>query len=66
MEIIESKSTNLSKRIDSKKREMIELGLKYGLTDSRTIRCSQQLDSLLNMQTSMKKLYLVGLVVGMN
>ncbi|GAB3802664.1 aspartyl-phosphate phosphatase Spo0E family protein [Virgibacillus kimchii] len=31
-----------------KKKEMIELGEKYGLQDERTIKCSQQLDQLMN------------------
>ncbi|WP_164215635.1 aspartyl-phosphate phosphatase Spo0E family protein [Virgibacillus sp. YIM 98842] len=31
-----------------KKKEMIELGKKYGLKDERTIKCSQQLDQLMN------------------
>ncbi|MFC4559029.1 Spo0E family sporulation regulatory protein-aspartic acid phosphatase [Virgibacillus kekensis] len=34
--------------ITIKKKEMIELGMKYGLTDRRTVACSQQLDNLLN------------------
>lgn len=34
--------------IKTKKKEMIELGTKYGLQDERTIKCSQQLDQLLN------------------
>lgn len=40
---------DLSASISAKKQEMIELGLKYGLTDERTIKCSQQLDVLLNI-----------------
>ncbi|RYG71978.1 aspartyl-phosphate phosphatase Spo0E family protein [Lentibacillus lipolyticus] len=35
--------------IANKRKEMIELGKKYGLTDQRTIKCSQQLDMLLNI-----------------
>ncbi|MFA1819581.1 Spo0E family sporulation regulatory protein-aspartic acid phosphatase [Virgibacillus oceani] len=35
-------------KITIKKKEMIELGEKYGLQDERTIKCSQQLDQLLN------------------
>ncbi|QKY68383.1 aspartyl-phosphate phosphatase Spo0E family protein [Lentibacillus sp. CBA3610] len=39
-----------------KKREMIDLGMKYGLTDQRTIQCSQQLDYLLNLYSKENKL----------
>nr|WP_256558291.1 aspartyl-phosphate phosphatase Spo0E family protein [Halobacillus sp. A1] len=42
----------MSKAILIKKREMIELGTRYGLTDVRTVRCSQQLDDLLNRQAN--------------
>ncbi|TMN22913.1 aspartyl-phosphate phosphatase Spo0E family protein [Lentibacillus cibarius] len=35
--------------ISKKRKEMIKLGEKYGLADRRTIKCSQQLDVLLNM-----------------
>ncbi|WP_173916721.1 aspartyl-phosphate phosphatase Spo0E family protein [Halobacillus sp. Marseille-Q1614] len=38
--------------IRNKRKEMIELGLKYGFTDKRTVRCSQQLDELLNRQAN--------------
>ncbi|WP_101843533.1 aspartyl-phosphate phosphatase Spo0E family protein [Halobacillus sp. Marseille-P3879] len=38
----------LAEDIQVKKKEMIELGNRYGLTDRRTVRCSQQLDHLLN------------------
>lgn len=34
-----------------KKKEMIDLGMTYGLTDVRTIQCSQHLDYLLNLYT---------------
>ncbi|MCP3026558.1 aspartyl-phosphate phosphatase Spo0E family protein [Halobacillus sp. A5] len=39
---------DLDKHIQVKKKEMIELGSRYGLTDRRTVKCSQQLDHLLN------------------
>ncbi|WP_164669802.1 aspartyl-phosphate phosphatase Spo0E family protein [Virgibacillus doumboii] len=39
---------DLKTAISNKKKEMIELGGKYGLGDSRTIECSQELDKLLN------------------
>ena len=35
-------------QIKIKKKEMIELGEKYGLKDERTVKCSQQLDQLMN------------------
>lgn len=38
----------LSTAVSFKKQEMIDLGTKYGLSDSRTIECSQELDELLN------------------
>ncbi|WP_245807731.1 aspartyl-phosphate phosphatase Spo0E family protein [Halobacillus massiliensis] len=41
-----------TKAIQNKRKEMIELGLKYGLTDNRTVKCSQQLDELLNRQAN--------------
>lgn len=39
---------NVPDNIALKKKEMIELGEKYGLQDERTIKCSQQLDQLMN------------------
>jgi len=50
---------NLKAAISIKRREMIELGMKYGLTDKRTIRCSQQLDSLLNLYKYKKNNYVL-------
>jgi stage 0 sporulation regulatory protein len=46
---------NLRVYILKKKREMIYLGMTYGLSDHRTIICSQELDQLLNMQLKKKK-----------
>ncbi|CDQ42007.1 MULTISPECIES: aspartyl-phosphate phosphatase Spo0E family protein [Virgibacillus] len=63
MKIVEPKVTRLSKAISKKKKEMIELGLKYGLTDKRTVKCSQQLDTLLNLQNNLKPVYLTGFIV---
>ncbi|MBO8177799.1 aspartyl-phosphate phosphatase Spo0E family protein [Aeribacillus pallidus] len=34
--------------IYEKRKEMIELGIKYGFTNDLTIQCSQELDQLLN------------------
>ncbi|QQZ08137.1 aspartyl-phosphate phosphatase Spo0E family protein [Heyndrickxia vini] len=36
------------KRIQVKREEMIQLGKRYGLTNDKTIFCSQELDTLLN------------------
>ncbi|MCT2537803.1 aspartyl-phosphate phosphatase Spo0E family protein [Aquibacillus koreensis] len=36
-------------KISSKRNEMIKVGLTEGLTSKETIRCSQELDQLLNM-----------------
>jgi len=36
--------------IEEKRQEMIELALLYGLTAQETVRCSQELDQLLNIQ----------------
>lgn len=35
-------------QIQKKREEMIDLGKCYGLTDKKTVACSQQLDELLN------------------
>ncbi|ALX48865.1 aspartyl-phosphate phosphatase Spo0E family protein [Lentibacillus amyloliquefaciens] len=43
-----------------KKKEMIDLGMTYGLTDTRTIQCSQHLDGLLNLYTDKHSLELTG------
>lgn len=49
VQIIESTRHDLTKAISLKKKEMIDLGMKYGLADKRTIKCSQQLDDLINV-----------------
>ncbi|MDL4840995.1 aspartyl-phosphate phosphatase Spo0E family protein [Aquibacillus rhizosphaerae] len=36
-------------RINSKRNEMVKVGLLKGLTSKETIKCSQELDQLLNM-----------------
>lgn len=51
---------DLSAAISAKKQEMIELGLKYGLSDERTIKCSQQLDALLNIHVNEEPFCLTG------
>lgn len=47
-QIIEPVHSKLPTKILVKKKEMIEFGERYGLTDERTIKSSQQLDHLLN------------------
>ncbi|TFJ91768.1 aspartyl-phosphate phosphatase Spo0E family protein [Lentibacillus salicampi] len=51
MYVIKSEPTwqNLKVAISVKRREMIDLGMRYGLTDKRTLECSQELDNLLNL-----------------
>ncbi|MFB4169394.1 aspartyl-phosphate phosphatase Spo0E family protein [Virgibacillus sp. JSM 102003] len=55
--VIEPTRTDLSKEISMKKEEMIELGMKYGLANKRTIECSQQLDDLLNEHFDLTRSY---------
>ncbi|MFC3040519.1 aspartyl-phosphate phosphatase Spo0E family protein [Virgibacillus xinjiangensis] len=50
-QIIEPVEPELPMAILMKKEEMIELGLRYGLANEKTIECSQQLDDLLNKFT---------------
>ncbi|GAB3051330.1 aspartyl-phosphate phosphatase Spo0E family protein [Virgibacillus ainsalahensis] len=47
-QVIEPTESDLPVAIVVKKQEMIQLGLKYGLAGYETIKCSQQLDDLLN------------------
>lgn len=47
-QIIEPVHSKLPTKILVKKKEVIEFGERYGLTDERTIKSSQQLDHLLN------------------
>ncbi|MGM0879247.1 MAG: Spo0E family sporulation regulatory protein-aspartic acid phosphatase, partial [Bacillota bacterium] len=35
--------------IIKKRKEMIDLGMNYGLLDEKTIQCSQYLDELINL-----------------
>lgn len=62
MYVIKQKPTreNLKAAISIKRQEMIELGMNFGLTDNRTIKCSQQLDNLLNLYKSRNKFDLTG------
>ncbi|MGP4108506.1 aspartyl-phosphate phosphatase Spo0E family protein [Virgibacillus sp. L01] len=55
--VIEPTRTDLTKEISMKKEEMIELGMKYGLANKRTVECSQQLDDLLNEHFNNKHFY---------
>ncbi|WP_087971610.1 aspartyl-phosphate phosphatase Spo0E family protein [Oceanobacillus rekensis] len=48
IQVLEPVHSDLLKAILIKKEEMIQLGMRYGLVNHRTIECSQQLDSLLN------------------
>ncbi|MBP1949658.1 aspartyl-phosphate phosphatase Spo0E family protein [Virgibacillus litoralis] len=55
--LVEPTRNSLPKEILLKKKEMIELGMKYGLANKRTIECSQQLDDLLNEHFNIKQSY---------
>ncbi|AUJ25357.1 aspartyl-phosphate phosphatase Spo0E family protein [Virgibacillus dokdonensis] len=57
MKVIDPNPSRLAASIHDKKKEMITLGLKYGLTDRRTVKCSQQLDKLLNLHNSLRPFY---------
>lgn len=49
----------LSECILNKRRELVDLGMNYGLLNKKTIQCSQDLDQLINlyMQGSKKTEY---------
>jgi hypothetical protein len=49
----------LSECIIKKRRELVDLGMNYGLLNKKTIQCSQDLDQLINlyMQGSKKTEY---------
>ncbi|MFC7062372.1 aspartyl-phosphate phosphatase Spo0E family protein [Halobacillus seohaensis] len=53
--VIEPTQSNLSTSILNKRNEMITLGMRFGFTDKRTIKCSQQLDELLNLCANQKQ-----------
>jgi stage 0 sporulation regulatory protein len=40
---------SLVELIEEKRRNMFEFADQYGLTDDKTVKCSQELDHLLNM-----------------
>ncbi|MEH7412007.1 aspartyl-phosphate phosphatase Spo0E family protein [Priestia megaterium] len=40
---------DLRKCISKKRKELIDLGSNYGLLDEKTIKCSQDLDKLINL-----------------
>ncbi|MGP4108510.1 Spo0E family sporulation regulatory protein-aspartic acid phosphatase [Virgibacillus sp. L01] len=48
---------NLIEAISMKKNEMVNLGMKYGLAHYKTIKCSQQLDKLLNIHRYGRKYF---------
>jgi stage 0 sporulation regulatory protein len=43
------KLIDLSECILNKRRELIDLGMNYGLLNKKTIQCSQDLDKLINL-----------------
>lgn len=45
----------LAIEINSKRKEMIHLGLHKGLSAEETVRCSQELDELLNLYQEEKE-----------
>ncbi|MGG1594198.1 aspartyl-phosphate phosphatase Spo0E family protein [Terribacillus saccharophilus] len=45
----------LLRAIEDKRQEMMEHGLKYGLSDDNTVRLSQELDQLLNKLDNINK-----------
>ncbi|MGG1676207.1 Spo0E family sporulation regulatory protein-aspartic acid phosphatase [Neobacillus sp. NRS-1170] len=45
-----SQVRELQECIENKRKELIELGLNYGFADKITIKCSQDLDKLINIQ----------------
>ncbi|MFB4169398.1 aspartyl-phosphate phosphatase Spo0E family protein [Virgibacillus sp. JSM 102003] len=57
IQVKEAVRYNLIKAISMKKNEMVKLGMKYGLAHYKTIKCSQQLDKLLNLQRYGKKYF---------
>lgn len=44
----------LINQIEEKKKEMLDLADKHGLSSNETIRCSQDLDKLLNKYNELK------------
>jgi stage 0 sporulation regulatory protein len=50
MKVIKPAEAKLNSAIINKQKEMLECAKRYGMTDRRTVLCSQQLDVLLNKQ----------------
>lgn len=50
-QLMESTRYDLPTAILHKREEMIKNGMDFGLSDKRTLKCSQQLDDLLNQYT---------------
>ncbi|MFD2629445.1 Spo0E family sporulation regulatory protein-aspartic acid phosphatase [Oceanobacillus kapialis] len=50
MIVIEPIDKKLNTAIMMKQEEMLEYARRYGMTDPRTVTCSQQLDRILNKQ----------------
>ncbi|WP_078428778.1 Spo0E family sporulation regulatory protein-aspartic acid phosphatase [Alkalihalobacterium alkalinitrilicum] len=48
--------SNLLKQIELKRNEMINIGMKYGLSSIKTIKSSQELDDLLNLLYQSKQI----------
>jgi len=44
-----SRRIYLSKCILNKRKELVDLGMNYGLLNRKTIQCSQDLDKLINL-----------------
>lgn len=55
-QLMESTRYDLPTAILHKKEEMIKIGMNFGLSDKRTLKCSQQLDDLLNQYTSQENI----------
>jgi hypothetical protein len=52
--LIGEKESNLAKTIEFLRDEMIHIGIQEGLTNEKTIRISQKLDTLIAKYQSMK------------
>lgn len=49
-ELLQVKNVALLQCIDKKKEEMVAMAMKRGLTDKEVLKCSQELDDLLNLR----------------
>ncbi|OIJ19226.1 hypothetical protein BKP45_13790 [Anaerobacillus alkalidiazotrophicus] len=45
---------SLIEKIEEKRREMLQISLNYGISSKQTIKCSQELDDLLNLYDKLK------------